>query len=75
MPILRLLQASHYGPREIGIMTLAHREALHLCGVTDRTSPSAESLAKQVISKFANGERDSLVIARAVAREFALVPI
>jgi hypothetical protein len=70
MPILRLLQGRPHDARDIGIMTVAHREALRLCGVTDRTNPAAESLARRVISKFADGERDSLVIARVVAREF-----
>jgi hypothetical protein len=70
MPLLRLLQGSYHDAREIGIMTVAHQEALLLCGITDRTSPAAEAIAKRVISKFIDGERDSGVIARAAAVEF-----
>jgi hypothetical protein len=70
MPILRLLQGRHHDARDIGIMIIAHQEALRLCGITDRTSPSAESIARHVISNFAGGERDAPAIARAAAAEF-----
>jgi hypothetical protein len=68
--ILRLLEGSRYDAQDIGIMTLTHRQALRLCGVTDRASPAVEFIARRVVSKFAEGERDSAVIARAAAREF-----
>jgi hypothetical protein len=70
MPILRLLEGRHHDARDIGIMTVAHNEALRLCGITDRTTPEAESIARRVISNFAGGERDALAIARAAAAEF-----
>jgi hypothetical protein len=70
MPILRLLQGRHHDARDIGIMTVAHNEALRLCGITNRTSLEAESIARRVISKFEDGERDALAIARGAAIEF-----
>jgi hypothetical protein len=63
MPILRLLQGSPYDALAIGIMTVAHLEALRICGLTDGASPEAESIAKRVISKFADGETDANEIA------------
>jgi hypothetical protein len=70
MPILRLLEGRHHDARDIGIMTVAHNEALRLCGITDRTSPEAQSIATRVIGSFESGERDALAIARAAAIEF-----
>jgi hypothetical protein len=70
MPILRLLQGRPYDALAIGIMTVAHQEALRICGVTDRAGPEAESIARRVISKFADGETDAQVIARGAAVEF-----
>jgi len=52
-------------------MTKAYEEALHLLNVWDRTTPVAESIAQQIIALFSSGETDALLIARAVAREFA----
>lgn len=69
MPILRLLQGSPYGPREIETMTTAYEAALRLCEVNDRTSPIAELLAKRVIGMFSSGEDDPQKIAATVAKE------
>lgn len=71
MPILRLLQGSPYGPRDIEVMTKAYQEALRLLNVWDRTTPIAESIAQRTIALFSSGETDALLIARSVAREFA----
>ena len=49
VPILHLLQGSPYGPREIETMTKAYETALGLCEVNDRTSPTAELMARRVI--------------------------
>jgi hypothetical protein len=70
VPILRLLRGSPYGPREIEIMTAAYQEALHLTGVTDRTSAVAELMAKSVIDRFSTGEDDPHELGRRVAKEF-----
>ena len=74
MPILRLLQGSPYGPHEIETLTTAYAEALRLLNVWDRTSPVAESIARRTIALLSSGEADPSVIARAVAKEFTLVP-
>jgi hypothetical protein len=70
MPILRLLNGSPYGPREIDTMTAAYIEALRLSDVADRTSPVAELMARRVIGLFAGGESDAQRIAELVAKEF-----
>lgn len=67
MPILKLLQDSPFGPREIDIMERAYKEAIRIAGITDRTSPDAESLARAVIASFKYGETDPRVIAEQVA--------
>jgi len=72
VPILRLLQGSPYGPREIEIMTKAYLEALRVLNVVDRTSPIAESIAQRTIAHFTSGETDASIIAQAVSDEFSL---
>ncbi len=67
MPILKLLQNSPFGPREIDIMERAYKEALRIAGITDRTSLPAENLAKAVIALFKDGEIDPHLIAEQAA--------
>lgn len=69
MPILRLLKGSPYGPREIETMTQAYEAALCLCEINDRTSPTAELMARHVIGLFASGEDDPKKIAVEVSKE------
>jgi hypothetical protein len=69
--ILRLLNGGLYGPEEIEIMVVAYQAALRLSGVTDRTSLTAELMARRLIGIFAAGETDPQKIAADVAANFS----
>ena len=68
MAIYRLLQKSAFGPEEIERMTTAYEDALRVLGLTDRSDPMTEILAKKIIEIAQTGERDPARIrAKAVA--------
>jgi hypothetical protein len=68
MAIYRLLQKSAFGPEEIERMTTAYEDALRALGLTDRSDPMTEILAKKIIEIAQTGERDPARIrAQAVA--------
>ena len=68
MAIYRLLQRSAFGPGEIGFMTTAYEDALRVLGISNRTDPTAEIVAKKVIEIAQTGERAPLGIrVRAIA--------
>ena len=68
MAIYRLLQKSAFGPEEIERMTTAYEDALRALGLTDRSDPMTEILAKKIIEIAQTGERDPAKIrAKAVA--------
>ena len=68
MAIYRLLQKSAFGPEEIERMTTAYEDALRVLGLTDRSDPMTEILAKKIIEIAQTGERDPARIrAQAVA--------
>jgi len=68
MAIYRLLQNSAFGPDEINFMTTAYDDALRVLGLTDRSDPLTEILAKKIVEIAQTGERDPARIrAKAVA--------
>ena len=68
MAIYRLLQKSAFGPEEIERMTTAYEDALRVLGLTDRSDPLTEILAKKIIEIAQTGERDpARICANAVA--------
>jgi hypothetical protein len=58
MAICRLLQQSAFGPEEIGRMTAAYEECLHILELVNRSDPITELLAKHIIEVAQTGERD-----------------
>jgi len=68
VPLSRLLQNCAFGPDDIGRMTTAYEDALRVLGLTDRTDPITEIIAKKIIDVAQTGERDPLRIrVRAIA--------
>jgi hypothetical protein len=67
MPIYRLLQGGQFGPQEIDQMVRAYEEALKMIGLTDRSSPIAEAIARRVISAYQSGETDQHRMAQKAA--------
>jgi hypothetical protein len=60
MPIYKMLEKQTYEPEEISILSAAFEEALRSLGLTDRTDPVTELVAKKIIELANRGERDPL---------------
>jgi hypothetical protein len=60
MPIYKMLEKQTYGPEEILILSAAFEEALRSLGLTDRSDPVTELVAKKIIELANRGERDPL---------------
>jgi hypothetical protein len=60
MPIYKMLEKQAYGPEEISILSAAFEETLRSLGLTDRTDPVTELVAKKIIELANRGERDPL---------------
>lgn len=58
MPIYPLLENSGFGPEQTKTMGEAFEDALVRLGLTDRTDPLTELVAKKVIEIGQQGERD-----------------
>jgi hypothetical protein len=72
MPIVRLAErAGVFGPDQITVLTLAYEAALGRLGITDRTSASAEKVAKTIIEIARAGERDPDRIRESAIKEFS----
>jgi len=68
MVIYRLLQSEPFGPEEIACITIAYEDALRVLGLSDRTDPLTELVAKKIIEIAQTGERDPMQIRkRAIA--------
>jgi hypothetical protein len=63
MPIYKVLRGGPFGPEEINEIARAYEEALKLIGLTDRSSPVAETIAERVIAIYKSGETDQHRIA------------
>jgi hypothetical protein len=57
MPIRELLKEQSFGPDEIKVLVTAFEDALHKLGL-DRNDPQALLLAKGLIARAQQGERD-----------------
>jgi hypothetical protein len=64
MAICRLLQGSAFGPDEIKVLSSAYEAALQILGLTDRTDPVTEPIAKKIIEIAQTGVRDPKQLAR-----------
>jgi hypothetical protein len=62
MPVTRLLQNTAFDPETIRVISDVFEKALIDLGLTDRTDPLAELLAKKIIEAAQTGERDPLRI-------------
>jgi hypothetical protein len=60
MPIYKMLEKQAYGPEEISILAAAFEETLRSLGLTDRTDPVTDLVAKKIIDLASRGERDPL---------------
>jgi hypothetical protein len=68
MAIYRLLQNSAFGPEQVDRMTTAYEDVLRILGLSNRTDPLTEIVAKKIIEIAQTGERDPLRIrSRAIA--------
>jgi hypothetical protein len=56
--IYRLLQNSAFGPEEVDRMTTAYEDALRILGLSNRSDPLTEIVAKKIIEIAQTGERD-----------------
>jgi CheY-like chemotaxis protein len=70
--IYRLLQRSVFGPEEIGFMTAAYEDALSVLGLSNRSDPITEIVAKKVIEIAQTGERDLLQIRAHLLKDYAI---
>jgi hypothetical protein len=64
MTIYRLIANGSFGPDEIEAMTAAYEAALVEVGVTNRTDPITEIIAKSIVTVTATGERNPREIVR-----------
>lgn len=60
MPIYKMLEKQAYGPEEISILSAAFEETLRSLGLSDRTDPMTDLVAKKIIELAGRGERDPL---------------
>jgi hypothetical protein len=58
MPIHRLLQNSAFGPEDIERMVAAYENCVHHLKLANRSSPTAELLAKKIIEIAQTGVRE-----------------
>jgi hypothetical protein len=63
MPIYKMLEKQTYGPEGISILSAAFEEALRSLGLTDRSDPVTELVAKKIIELANRGERDPFACA------------
>jgi hypothetical protein len=64
MPIVRLLQQSSFDPDAIEVIAGAFDIACSALGLSDRTDPLTEIIAKRIIEAAQSGERDPLKLSR-----------
>lgn len=74
MAIYRLLQNSTLGPDEIKRMTDAYEHALLVLGLTDRSDPITESIARRIMAIAEAGERSPTLIAARALKELGISP-
>jgi hypothetical protein len=55
MPIYKMLEKQAYGPEEISILSSAFEETLRSLGLTDRTDPVTDLVAKKIIERAGRG--------------------
>jgi hypothetical protein len=58
MPLTKFLQGKALGPDEIAVMVKAFEDTLRELGLTDRTDPATEIVARRIIDLAHQGERD-----------------
>jgi hypothetical protein len=58
MPLTRFLKNTAFGPEEIALLVAAYQAALHELGLSGRSDPVTEIVAKKVIEFAKQGERD-----------------
>lgn len=74
MAIYRLLQNSTLGPDEIKCMTDAYEHALLAIGLTDRSDPITENIARKIMAIAEAGERRLTFIAARALKELGISP-
>jgi hypothetical protein len=72
--IYRLLQSTVFGPEEIARMAAAYEHALAALGLTDRSDPVTELLAKKIIEVARTGEADSARISKLAIKALGARP-
>jgi hypothetical protein len=72
MAIYRLLKNCPLGPIEIGRVTAAYEQALHILCVKDRDDPLTEMIAKTVIKIAQTGVKDSAQISALAIKELEI---
>jgi hypothetical protein len=58
MPITRLLQDTAFGPDEIAVLVAAYEDALRALSLVNRSDLATEMVAKRIIERAKQGERD-----------------
>jgi hypothetical protein len=58
MPFQRLLSENAFGPEEIVLLSTAYEGALRSLGLSNRTDPATEMVAKKIIQLAQQGIRD-----------------
>jgi hypothetical protein len=74
MAIYRILQNSPLSPEDISRLTAAYEATLKALGLTDRSDPLTELVARKIIEIGQTGVRDPLEIARRAVRDLGPEP-
>jgi hypothetical protein len=72
MAIYRLLKNSTLGPEEIGHVTAAYEQALHILCVKDRDDPLTEMIARKIIKIAQTGVHDAEQLSARAIRELGV---
>jgi hypothetical protein len=70
VPIVRLLRDEAFGPEAIGAISAAFEDALGELGLTDRSDPIVELVAKRTIQFAQEGELDRHRLRELVVKSF-----
>jgi hypothetical protein len=72
--IHRLLQHSAFNQDDIDRMVVAYERCIETLGLTDRTDPVTERIAKRVVEIAQTGERDPDLVCKQVIEALQLSP-